>query len=357
MTMKRNRLYLPVPVSTVFTALVACLLSVPSLSLAAEEQIEPGLSDNAPVNSANRSSADPNAGNDKAELDSHLPFFGDDNLIEDENQIDTPDELKQATDSPHALSAEDLNRELANPNTPLSSLNLKQVYTSFDGDLPGADQQSSKVTVFQPILPFPLTDDGTTNLFIRPVLAYAWQQPVFDVATNSFKDEKGLLDPGFDVAIGKTMDGGLIAVGGLQGTTAWGSDDLSADQWRLGPEFIVAKISARGFLAVFPAHQWDVSGGDNAYSTSQLELFAGVFLPNAFTLYTDSKSFYDWKENQATIPLNLTLRKVIKFGKIPIKLELSGDYFVEQDDNFGQDWAITLQISPLVPNFIAELLQ
>jgi hypothetical protein len=180
--------------------------------------------------------------------------------------------------------------------------------------------------------------------------------PFFDAANNRFKDEKGLLDPGFDVALGKTMDSGFIAVGGLQGATPWGSDDLSADQWRLGPEFVVARIDAKGFWAAFPAHQWDVSGGDRGYSTSQFEWFAGVFLPNAWTLYTDSKWFYDWKENQATITINLTLRKVVGFGKLPIKLELAADYFIEQDDRFGQDWAVTLNFSPVVPNFIYDLL-
>jgi len=288
------------------------------------------------------------------ELGDHLPFLADDNLIDNDDQIDEPDELKEALEEPGELSLEELSRELTNPNSPLSSLTFKHVYTSFDGDLPDADKQSSHVTLFQPIFPFPLTDDGTTNLFFRPVLPYAWQQPVFKADKGKFEDESGLLDPGFDVAIGRTGDDGFIVVAGLQGTTPWGDNDLSADQWRLGPEFLAAKIGKKYFWAVFPAHQWDVSGGDDKYSTTQLELFAGVFLPNAWTLYTDSKWFYDWKDNQATIPINATLRKVVKFGNMPTKLEVSVDYFVEANDDFGQDWALTLNVSPVVPNFIYD---
>jgi hypothetical protein len=105
---------------------------------------------------------------------------------------------------------------------------------------------------------------------------------------------------------------------------------------------------------VFPAHQWDVSGGDSDYSTSQLELFFGRYLPNAWTIYTDSKWLYDWEADQATIPLNLTIRKVTKLGKLPLKLELGFDYFVESDDRFGQDWAVTLNFAPVIPNFFYE---
>lgn len=54
---------------------------------------------------------------------------------------------------------------------------------------------------------------------------------------------------------------------------------------------------------MFPAHQWDISGGDGSYSTSQLELFYGRYLPNAWTVYTDSKWLYDWENDQATIPV------------------------------------------------------
>ena len=286
-----------------------------------------------------------------------FPVLENLNQIDNEDQIDTPEELKTASKTPDELSSDELSKELSNPNSPLASMVFKQVYTSWDGDLPNAGDQSSKITQFQPVFPFPLSDDGTTNLFTRPVFAYAWQQPVFDPAKNDFEDESGLLDPGFDIALGKTLDSGFVAVAGIQGTTPWGADSLSADQWRLGPEILLAKLNEKNFLAMFPAHQWDVSGGDQGYSTTQLELFGGIYLPNAWTIYTDSKWFYNWKENQATIPINLTIRKVTKLGALPFKLELALDYFIESDNRFGQDWAVSLNISPVVPNFIYDLFQ
>ena len=286
-----------------------------------------------------------------------LPLLGDKNEIDNPNQVDRPEELEAAGKEPHTLSADELSKELSNPNSPLAALVFKQTYTAYKGDLPGAGDQSSNLTLFQPVFPFPLTEGGTTNLFIRPAIPYLWEQPVFDTKANRFESVSGFGDMGFDVGVGRSYDSGLVMVGGIQGTLPTGADRLSADQYRLGPEFLVAKIGKKAYWAVFPSHQWDVSGGDAGYSTSQLELFGGFYLPNAWTVYTDSKLSYDWKGDQATIPLNLSVRKVTKFGKLPIKVDLGVDYFVESNDAFGQDWAVSLTVSPIVPNFIYNAFQ
>lgn len=56
------------------------------------------------------------------------------------------------------------------------------------------------MTLFQPTFPFPLTDDGTTNLFIRPGIPYIWEQPVCN-ATKKFDKVSGFGDWGFDIAL------------------------------------------------------------------------------------------------------------------------------------------------------------
>lgn len=276
------------------------------------------------------------------------------NEVDNDNQIDRPEELAQAASKPHEKSADDLAKELSNPNSPLASLTFKHTYTSFDGSLPGADDQSSSVTLFQPVFPFPLDDSGTTNLFVRPALAYVWQQPVFDPSKGKFENKSGVADLGFDMAVGRSYDSGYVVVGGVQGTVPFYTD-VSSEQWRLGPEALVAKLSKEYYWALFPSHQWDISGGNGSYSTSQFEIFAGYYLPDAWVVYTDSKLSYDWANDQATIPLNLSVSKVVMLGKLPLKLGAGFDYFVESNDTFGQDWAVNFSISPVVPNFIYNL--
>ena len=278
--------------------------------------------------------------------------YPDHNKIDNEDQIDRPDELAQASTTPHEKSAADLSKELTSPNTPLATLNFKQTYTKFDGDLPGAGDQSSLTTLFQPVFPFPLDDSGTTNLFVRPAFTYVTRQPVFNPDTGSFENKSGWADVGFDVAFGRTYDSGLQLIAGIQGTIPTNTD-VSGGQWRLGPEFAAFKIfENKSFLAVFPQHQWDVGGDDYDYSTTGLELFGGFILDDGWTVFTDSKWFYDWEADQATLPINLTVSKVVKFGSLPFKIDAGVDYFAESDDDFGQDWAISLKIAPVVPNFI-----
>jgi hypothetical protein len=279
------------------------------------------------------------------------------NTINNKAQIDTPDELKVAENEPYDLSSDDLAKELNNPNAPLAKLTIEFTNTAFEGIIPSANSKSANIILFKPVFPFPLTNDGTQNLFIRPVLAYAIEQPIFDLDSGRLKSESGFADLGFDVALGKSYDSGLILIGGIQGTLPIGADSLSGEQYRFGPEFIVANINANRVLAAFPAHQWDVSGDGPSYSTTTLELFALKFLSGGWTVGTQPKMSYDWETNQATIPLNLTVRKVVKLANIPMQLTVGFDYFVEKSDDFGPDYGLKLSITPVVPNFIYGWLQ
>jgi hypothetical protein len=255
-----------------------------------------------------------------------------------------------------AVSAQDdtsdLSKDLVSANSPLSTLNFQQTYTKFDGDLPGAGDQSSLVTTFQPVFPFPLGDSGTTNLFVRPAFAYVTRQPVFNSATGTFENKSGWADVGFDVAVGRSYDSGLQLVAGIQGTIPTNTD-VSGGQWRLGPEAVAFKFfENNSFLGAFPSHQWDVGGDEYDYSTTGLELFGGFVLDDGWLVYTDSKWSYDWVAGQATLPINLTVMKAVTFGNTTFKVKAAVDYFAVSNDNFGQDWAISVSIAPVVPNFI-----
>ena len=63
-------------------------------------------------------------------------------------------------------TADEIALELANPNTPLATLNFKLQFRQFKGDLADADNQDGTTLLFQPSLPFPL-DNGGLLLFRR----------------------------------------------------------------------------------------------------------------------------------------------------------------------------------------------
>jgi len=67
--------------------------------------------------------------------------------------------------APHTgKSADEVARELANPNNSLASLTFKNQFRSYTGSFPGADDQENYTLLFQPVFPFPLkpTENGGT---------------------------------------------------------------------------------------------------------------------------------------------------------------------------------------------------
>ncbi|WP_428673346.1 hypothetical protein [Roseibium sp.] len=273
------------------------------------------------------------------------------NAVDNPVQIDTISELDEATEDPDELSTEELAQQLNNPNSPLASLTLQNITTFYSGDLPDADNQVGNTFLFQPVFPFPLTDDGTRNFYVRPGFSFATDQPVPNSTGTGFTQEISLGDVGFDVAVGQSFDSGLIVVGGIQGTIPTFTT-LSGEQLRLGPEGLIAFLNKEGAIAAFPQHQWNVAGNGPDYSTSTLELFALKFLGNGWTAGTNPKISYDWEAEQWTVPVNATIRKVVKFGSVPTQLTASFDYYVEKNDDFGPDFGVTFKITPTVPNFI-----
>ena len=63
----------------------------------------------------------------------------------------------------------------------------------------------------------------------------------------------------------------------------------------------------------------------------------------------------DWKadsDNKLTLPVGIGVGKLFKFGRLPIKFILQGQYAVIHPDDFGQRWNIQLQIVPVLPSLI-----
>jgi hypothetical protein len=94
------------------------------------------------------------------------------------------------------LNTDEIARDLANPNTPLASLNLKLQVRTFDGSARHASQQESLTVLLQPTLPFPLSN-GDIVLF-RPAVPLLVEQPI--PAGAAFDSKTGLGDISFDLA-------------------------------------------------------------------------------------------------------------------------------------------------------------
>ena len=262
----------------------------------------------------------------------------------------------------HGKSAEEVAKELANPNSSLASLTFKNQFRWFTGDLPDADDQNSYTLLFQPVFPFPLglkADGGKPNIFVRPAIPLLVDQPVPTVTNGTFDwdDTTAIGDIGFDLAYGVTEKNGLLWAVGMVGTLPTATDsDVAGKQLRLGPEILLAKAEKWGLYGIFPSHQWDVTGWsegeDNSFSTTSIQPIFKFLPGGGWAVGSLPIMTYDWENKDWTIPLNLDVSKTVMWGKMPVKLELELNYYVEQPDPFGPEWMIGVNITPVVPNFI-----
>lgn len=258
-----------------------------------------------------------------------------------------------------AKSADDVARELANPNNSLASLTFKNQYRWYTGDLPDADDQGNYLLLFQPTFPFPLEtgDEGrSANLFIRPAIPLLVNQPVFNSSEGGFDDASAIGDIGFDLAYGVTEANGLLWAVGMVATLPTATDDdVAGDQYRLGPEFLVAKFEKWGVYGIFPSHQWRVGGSnDSNFSNTQIQGFLRFLPGGGWNVGSSPIMNYDWESEQWTIPLSLSASRTVMLGAMPVKVELEINYYVEQPDAFGPEWMLSFNLTPVVKNIINE---
>jgi hypothetical protein len=270
--------------------------------------------------------------------------------------------LSTAQEAHEGKSADEIAKELANPNNSLASLTFKNQFRWYKGDLPDADDQSNYTLLFQPVFPFPLeptASGGKPNIFVRPAIPLLVDQPVptVDDGTFDWDDTTAMGDWGFDLAYGVTEKSGLLWAVGMVGTLPLATDpDVAGKQLRLGPEVLFAQSKEWGLYGIFPSHQWDVTGWgegkDNSFSTTSIQPIFKYLPGGGWAVGSLPIMTYDWITDDWTIPLQLDVSKTVKWGNTPVKLELEINYYVEQPDPFGPEWMIGFNITPVVPNFI-----
>jgi hypothetical protein len=266
-----------------------------------------------------------------------------------------------------SLSEEELARELSNPATPLASLNNVFEFSTFKGDLPGADSQTRFSYSFQPSIPFPL-DNGKVVIF-RPLFPLLLDEPVFNPARNGF-DSKGvdLGDITFDLVYGGTEDlaygdveleAGILSLFGIFGSLPTATDDeAGSQQWRLGPEVVVGLVQKWGLAGFIAAHSWDLGGSnDENFSTTTIEYFYAYGLGGGWQIAAAPVIEADWEAENGetwTVPIGIGIEKTTKFGDTPWNFALEAQYYIEQPDSFGPEFLLIFTITPVIANPFAK---
>jgi len=262
-------------------------------------------------------------------------------------------------------SKEEIAKELANPNTVLTSLKLQIQYFRFDGDLPAADNQDMVKLFFQPTLPFPL-EDGKT-LWVRPGVPFVIDQPIYDTDSRRLGSQSGLGDITLDVQYGTTLENGFLWSVGFSSIFPTASKEgLGSEVWTLGPGFQLGRVTEKSVFGVFANHQWDLAGDgksspelpylrrETGISLTAIQLF-GVFVPGGGWSFGSMPIMtYNHESEEWMVPLHLTVGRTVIINGRPWKFSLDLNYYVVRPDAIAPEWMVGFNVAPVVENVFAK---
>ncbi|ASR11530.1 transporter [Rhizobium leguminosarum bv. viciae] len=241
-------------------------------------------------------------------------------------------------------SSSDLAKKLSNPIASLISvpfqLNYDHGYGPLDGD---------KATLnIQPVIPFSLNADW--NLISRTILPVTYQNDIAGQSGSQF----GLGDvvQSFFLSPAKPTDGGLIWGAGPVFLIPTATDDLlGGEKWGAGPTIVALKQDGPWTYGVLANHIWSFAGNEdrNDISSTYMQPFLSYTTPTAWTFALNTESTYDWKAHDWSVPINLTVSKLVKVNEQPISLTAGLRYWAAAPDDGPEGLGVRVGLTFLFP--------
>jgi len=265
--------------------------------------------------------------------------------------------LEAEAEAPEAQSATEVSKQLANPVTSFWSLQFQQNNYLLDNP----DRYSPNLQ-FQPVLPVSLTGDW--NLITRPVIPLFVSQPHpvpaggplgVDIETTTGLGDTILLEM---LSPGPSIAGNWLLGAGPTFIFPTASTDVTGQgKWQTGPSAVVGYLSQRWILGAFVQNWTSFAGDSSRPNTNQMNLqpIAAFFFGAGWSIGYSGNILADWtadSHNVWTVPLGLGVSKVVKFGKLPVKVGIAGQYMSIHPDAFGQQWNFQLSFTPVIPKLI-----
>jgi hypothetical protein len=230
----------------------------------------------------------------------------------------------------HAQDAE-LAKKLSNPIADLISIPFQFNYNDKIG--PQENGRQSYLNV-QPVIPISLNADW--NVISRTILPIVNQNDIAPGAGHQF----GLGDTVQSLFLSPKAPGpgGIIwGVGpALQFPTA--TDGLlGSGKYSAGPTGVMLWQSNGWTYGVLANHLWSYAGDSdrNNVSSTFIQPFVAYTTKDAWTFALNTESTYNWVTDKWSVPINGTISKLVRFGKLPVQIGGGLRYWAASPDNAG----------------------
>jgi hypothetical protein len=250
-------------------------------------------------------------------------------------------------------SASDLNRELTNPVSSIWS--IANQFNNFELN----NGHWNNNWNFQPVMPVSLTKNW--NLITRPVMPFYNIVP-HETASGQFERDAGLGDLALLELLSPAHSGNWVLGAGPTAIFPTATSGFTGQgKWQLGPSVVVGYLTKQYFIGVFPQQWWSIGGEHGRPDTNQMNLqpIATIFFGEGWSFGYSGNILAGWTAPSPdvwTVPVGLGLGKVVKLGRLPVKIQLAVQYMPVHPRISGQEWNVQVQITPVIPKLIKNVL-
>ena len=250
-------------------------------------------------------------------------------------------------------SASELNRKLTNPVSSIWSISNQ--FNNFELN----NGQWSNNWNFQPVMPVSLTKD--LNLITRPVMPFYNIVP-HGTSPGEFARDAGLGDLALLELLSPAHSGNWVLGAGPTAIFPTATSHFTGQgKWQLGPSMVVGYLTKEFFIGVFPQQWWSIGGNHGRLDTNQMNLqpIATIFFGEGWSVGYSGNILADWtapSEDVWTVPVGVGLGKVVKLGRLHVKIQLAVQYMPVHPRISGQEWNVQVQITPVIPKLIKGVL-
>ena len=264
----------------------------------------------------------------------------------------------RAQDKEASGDKEDLQKLTQESSNPVGSLWM--ITNQFNWNLlqspkggPFKDPKTQFNYNFQPVLTFDLPRDS--RLIVRPVV------PVYNTPYAA-----GLHDVDYKFGLGDSEFMAMVAPNTANSKFLFGvgptavfptatDKQLGNGKWQLGGAFAAVYMDEKWVIGIFPQQWWSVGGDPSRkeVSLTKAQYFLWYSPATTWQVGMSPNILIDWMQKNAdealTLPVGLGVAKLVKLGKLPVKLSVEADYSVIRPRSAGTEWTFKFTITPILP--------
>jgi hypothetical protein len=240
-------------------------------------------------------------------------------------------------DDEHALAM-----KLQNPVASLISVPFQSNF-EWGG---GPHSEGFKYTLnFQPVIPISLTENW--NLISRTIVPVIHQD---DVVLDETQNGMGDVLQSLFLSPAQPIGGWIVGAGPVLLLPTATTRFLGAEKFSLGPTAVVLQQRGGWTYGILANHLVSVAGTDHTSNVNStfLQPFLAYTTQTRTTFSLNTESTYDWQHTKWTVPLNATVKQLLRLGGQPMQFELGPKLYVEGPTG-APDWGIRFTYTLLFP--------